>query len=137
MNRVLVDSNVILDVATEDSRWATWSSRELARAADRHLLVVNPLVYAEVSVGFDSIEAVEAAMPHELFVREPLPYEAAFLAGKSFLSYRRRGGSRATPLPDFYIGAHAAVAGYRLLTRDARRYRTYFPTVTLVSPETT
>lgn len=131
---VLVDSNVILDVATNDSTWGSWSAEALARAADESLLVINPIVFAEVSVGFDRVEELEAALPAELYRRDPLPYEAAFLAGKSFLAYRRRGGRRVTPLPDFYIGAHAAVAGHRLLTRDARRYRTYFPRLPLIAP---
>ncbi len=131
---VLVDSNVILDVATEDPRWGRWSAQALARAADESVLVINPIVFAEVSVGFDRVEDLEAALPPNLYRRDPLPYEAAFLAGKSFLAYRRRGGRRAAPLPDFYIGAHAAVAGYRLLTRDAGRYRTHFPRLTLIAP---
>jgi predicted nucleic acid-binding protein len=131
---VLVDSNVILDVATEDPTWGAWSALALARAADRSVLVINPVVFAEVSVGFDRVEDLEAALPPEVFRRDPLPYEAAFLAGKSFLAYRRRGGRRAAPLPDFYIGAHAAVAGHQLLTRDAARYRTYFPRLTLIAP---
>lgn len=135
MTPVLVDSNVILDVATEDARWATWSSATLAMLADETNLVVNPLIYAEVSVGFERIEDLEAALPREVFRREALPYEAAFLAGKAFLSYRRRGGGRTSPLPDFCIGAHAAVAGYRLLTRDARRYRTYFPRLLVIAPD--
>jgi hypothetical protein len=131
---VLVDSNVILDVATEDPRWGAWSAEALARAADRSILVINPIVFAEVSVGFDRVEDLEEALPPELYRREALPYEAGFLAGKSFLAYRRRGGRRAVPLPDFYIGAHAAVAGYQLLTRDASRYRTYFPRLTIIAP---
>jgi predicted nucleic acid-binding protein len=131
---VLVDSNVILDVATEDPRWGRWSAQALARAADESVLVINPIVFAEVSAGFDRVEDLEAALPPNLYRRDPLPYEAAFLAGKSFLACRRRGGRRAAPLPDFYIGAHAAVAGYRLLTRDAGRYRTYFPRLTLIAP---
>jgi predicted nucleic acid-binding protein len=130
----LVDSNVILDVATDDPRWATWSAMVLEREADRSVLVINPIIYAEVSVGYPRIEDLEAALPASLYRREALPYDAAFLAGKAFLQYRRRRGARLTPLPDFYIGAHAAVGGYRLLTRDAARYRTYFPTVHLVSP---
>ena len=134
MTAVLVDSNVILDVATADPRWAAWSEQALAAAADRAVLVVNPLVYAEVSVGFERIEEVEAAMPADLFRRDRLPWEAAFLAGKCFLEYRRRGGERTSPLPDFYIGAHAAVAGFRLLTRDARRYRSYLPGLDLIAP---
>ncbi len=131
---VLVDSNVILDVATEDPTWGEWSARALARAADRSVLVINPIVFAEVSVGFLRVEDLEEALPPEIYRRDPLPYEAAFLGGKSFLSYRRRGGRRAVPLPDFYIGAHAAVAGHQLLTRDAARYRTYFPRLTLIAP---
>ena len=134
MTPVLVDSNVILDVATEDPEWCRWSADALARLADEAVLAVNPLIYAEVSVGYDRIEDLEQALPRELFRREALPYEAAFLAGKSFLTYRRRGGDRTRPLPDFYIGAHAAIAEFRLLTRDASRYRTYFPTVELIAP---
>jgi len=131
---VLVDSNVLLDVATDDPKWGAWSSATLARTADEAVLVINALVYAEVSIGFAAIEALEDALPAELFRRENLPYEAAFLAGKAFLSYRRRGGTKRSPLPDFYIGAHAAVSGYRLLTRDATRYRTYFPKLGLIAP---
>jgi predicted nucleic acid-binding protein len=131
---VLVDSNVILDVATNDPTWAEWSSAALARAADESVLVINPIVFAEVSVGFDRVEDLEGAVPPQLYRRDPLPYEAAFLAGRSYLAYRRRGGRRMTPLPDFYIGAHAAVAGHQLLTRDARRYRTYFPRLVLIAP---
>jgi predicted nucleic acid-binding protein len=134
MKPVLVDSNVILDIATEERRWFDWSSTALAEAADTSLLVINPLIYAEVSIGFDRIEELEEAVPATLFRREALPFDAAFLAGKSFLSYRRRGGKRSSPLPDFYIGAHAAIAGYRLLTRDGTRYQTYFPTVELLAP---
>lgn len=131
----LVDSAVILDIVTEDPAWSAWSEGALAQARDDGELVINPMVYAEVSVGFDRIEDLDDAVPAEDFRREELPYEAAFLAGKAFLSYRKRSGQKRSPLPDFYIGAHAAVAGYRLLTRDATRYRTYFPTVELVSPE--
>jgi predicted nucleic acid-binding protein len=135
MTAVLVDSNVILDVATEDPRWGEWSAEQLERTADEAMLVINPLVYAEVSIGYATIEELEEVLPDELFRREALPYEAGFLAGKCFVRYRRRGGVRRAPLPDFYIGAHAAVAGYRLLTRDPARYRTYFPTVALIAPE--
>jgi len=131
---VLVDSNVLLDVATGDPTWGAWSAATLERTADEAVLVINPLVYAEVSVGFPTIEALEAALPTDLYRRDRLPYEAAFLAGKVFLRYRRGGGTKRSPLPDFYIGAHAAVAGLRLLTRDAARYRTYFPKVALISP---
>lgn len=134
MTPVLVDSNVLLDVAMEDPTWSEWSGRALARAADESVLLVNPIVYAEVSVGFERIEDLEEALPADTYRRTALPYEAAFLAGKAFARYRQRGGGRRAPLPDFYIGAHAAVADYRLLTRDASRYRTYFPTVSLIHP---
>jgi predicted nucleic acid-binding protein len=131
---VLVDSNVILDLVTDDPAWQEWSARQLAACADTAMLVVNPIVYAEVSIGFERIEEVEDAMPSDFFRREALPWEAAFLAGKCFLRYRRAGGRRRAPLPDFYIGAHAAVRGYRLLTRDPRRFRSYFPTLEVLAP---
>jgi predicted nucleic acid-binding protein len=131
---VLVDSNVLLDIATNDRTWFEWSSEALESAADEAPLVINAIIYSEVSVGFSRIEDLEAAIPFTSFRRDPLPYEAAFLAGKAFLQYRRRGGARIRPLPDFYIGAHAAVAGFRLLTRDQTRYRTYFPSVELIAP---
>lgn len=134
MAGVLVDSNVLLDVLTEDAEWLGWSSEALARCADESGLVINPIVYAEVSIGFDRIEDVESALPHEVFVRSPLPWDAAFLAGKCFTAYRRRGGEKRSPLPDFYIGAHAAVSGLSLLTRDPARYRTYFPKLKLIAP---
>lgn len=130
----MVDSNVLLDIATDDPTWAAWSSESLERAADEAILVINGLIYAEVSVGLDTIEALEEALPPDLYRREDLPYEAAFLAGKVFLRYRASGGTRRSPLPDFYIGAHAAVAGYRLLTRDATRYRSYFPKLQVIAP---
>jgi predicted nucleic acid-binding protein len=131
---VLIDSNVILDVAYEDQKWQAWSEAAIEQAANEAVLVINPIIYAEVSIAYAHVEQVEAVLPTDRFRREMLPYEAAFLAGKSFLTYRRRGGSRTSPLPDFYIGAHAAVRSYRLLTRDAARYRTYFPTVELIAP---
>lgn len=130
----LVDSNVILDVVTEDDEWFEWSAAMLAREAETSRLVINPLVYAEVSLGFDRIEDLDAAIPPDYFGREPLPWGAAFLAARAFAAYRRKGGPRRHPLPDFYIGAHAAMAGYTLLTRDARRYRTYFPRLRLIAP---
>lgn len=130
----LVDSNVILDLVTDDSEWGDWSASMLADAAQQGRLVINPLIYAEVACGFARIEDLEAALPAEYFTRESLPWAAAFLAARAFLSYRRRGGNRPTPLPDFFIGAHAAVAGYTLLTRDRRRYKTYFPKLTLIEP---
>ncbi|NNN15564.1 MAG: type II toxin-antitoxin system VapC family toxin [Acidimicrobiaceae bacterium] len=133
----LVDSSVLLDIVTEDPSWATWSGDALAKARDDGTIVINPIVYAEVSIGFDRIEDLEVVLPAEDFQREELPFEAGFVAGKAFLAYRRRGGEKRAPLPDFYIGAHAAVRGYRLLTRDVARYRTYFPTLDLIVPEST
>src|SRR5688572_15632617 len=118
MTAILVDSNVILDIFSEDPQWFEWSSTALAEATEASRLVVNPIVYSEVSVRFSRIEDLNVALPRDRFIREPIPFEAAFLAGKAFVQYRRRGGARASPLPDFFIGAHAAVAGYRLLTRD-------------------
>ena len=135
MTPVLVDSNVILDVVTEDSTWGAWSAEALERVADEAILVINALVYAEVSIGFDAIETLEEALPPDLFQRRSLPFEAAFLAGKAFHRYRAAGGTRSSPLPDFYIGAHAAVSGYRLMTRDAARYRTYYPALELIAPD--
>jgi predicted nucleic acid-binding protein len=134
VSSVLVDSNVLLDVATEDEKWLEWSADALARCGESSVLVINPLIYAEVSVGIDRIEDLDDALKVEYFRREALPWDAAFLAGKVFLRYRQAGGTRRSPLPDFYIGAHAAVLGYTLLTRDARRYRTYFSGLTLISP---
>ncbi|WP_036329476.1 type II toxin-antitoxin system VapC family toxin [Microbispora sp. ATCC PTA-5024] len=130
----LVDSCVLLDIATNDPKWADWSAEALAMALDEGRVVVNPIVYAEVSIGFSTLEEFEEALPAEDFHREDIPFDAAFLAGKAILAYRRRGGGRRSPLPDFFIGAHAAVRRYRLLTRDEPRYRTYFPTVELVAP---
>jgi predicted nucleic acid-binding protein len=134
MTTTLVDSNVLLDVATDDPAWGAWSADALAQAADEGQLMINALIYAEVSAGFALIEDLDDALPADIYLRAPLPYEAAFLAGKAFVAYRKRGGERTAPLPDFYIGAHAAVIGCRLLTRDARRYRTYFPKIELIAP---
>lgn len=134
MTTTLVDANVLLDIATEDPNWFEWSASALTKAANEGRLIINPIIYAEVSIGFPTIEGLDAALPPTLFEREPLPYEAGFLAGKAFLAYRRRGGVRSLPLPDFYIGAHAAIAGHHLLTRDAKRFRTYFPKLRLIAP---
>ncbi|MEV1328677.1 type II toxin-antitoxin system VapC family toxin [Micromonospora costi] len=131
----LVDTNVLLDIFTEDPRWAGWSGDALAAARDDGALVVNPIVYAEVSVRFASIEELDDALPAADFLREELPYPAGFLAGKAYAMYRARGGTKRSPLADFYIGAHAAVCRYRLLTRDSARYRAYFPTLELISPD--
>ncbi|NER52582.1 MAG: type II toxin-antitoxin system VapC family toxin [Symploca sp. SIO1A3] len=134
MSEIMVDSNVILDVITEDPQWFDWSSQMLTDYANQGDLVINPIIYAEIAIGFNQPEEVEEALPEDFFRRDPLPYSAAFLAGQSFLAYRRRGGERRSPLPDFYIGAHAAVANLPLLTRDVNRYQTYFPSVQLITP---
>jgi predicted nucleic acid-binding protein len=135
MTAIMVDSNVLLDLMTEDTRWLSWSAAAVEKAADRSRLVINPIIYAEVSIRYSRIEDLEAALPKAMLDREAIPYEAAFLAGKCFLAYRRRGGTKQSPLPDFLIGSHAAVAGYRLLTRDAARYRSYFPRLSLIAPD--
>jgi predicted nucleic acid-binding protein len=132
----LVDSCVLLDVLTEDPKWFAWSSDALSQQAETGSLVVNPVIYAEVSVRFQRIEELESVLTRDVFEYRPIPREAAFLAGKCFLRYRRRGGARTMPLPDFLIGAHAAVERLPLLTRDPSRFRTYFPTVALISPAT-
>lgn len=134
MKRVLVDANVLLDVLTVDPRWCAWSAAQLDAQAAAAELCINPIIYAEVSVGFERIEDLDSALPSDAFTRLELPWEAGFLAGKAFLRYRRAQGSRTSPLPDFYIGAHAAIEGMALLTRDAKRYRTYYPTLELISP---
>jgi hypothetical protein len=134
VSTVLVDSNVLLDVVTEDPAWVGWSSDQLARCADSSTLAINPIIYAEVSVRFSDIADLDDALPPTVFERLPLPWEAAFLAGKCFLRYRNGKGLGRAPLPDFYIGAHAAVSGLTLLTRDASRYRTYFPSLQVIAP---
>ena len=131
----LVDSNVILDIVTEDRRWASWSARVIEEW--NGVLVINPIIYAEVSMGFERIEDLNEAISLKLFRRDPLPWEAAFLAGKCFLKYRRSGGKKTSPLPDFFIGAHAAVTRMKLITRDTSRYETYFPGIQIVSPAST
>jgi predicted nucleic acid-binding protein len=134
MSSVLIDANVLLDIMTEDARWLQGSAEAIERAANRYRLVINPVIFAEVSIRFSRIEDLDAALPKTMFDREAIPYEAAFMAGKSYLAYRGRGGTRRSPLPDFFIGAHAAVAGYLLMTRDVMRYRTYFPKLPLIVP---
>jgi len=135
MTAVLIDSNVLLDIMTEDANWLAWSAQAVERAADRYRLVINPVIYAELSIRFARVEDLDDALPKTMFDREAIPYDAAFLAGKSFLAYRQRGGTKQSPLPDFFIGAHAAVAGYLLMTRDAARYLTYFPKLSLITPD--
>ena len=129
-----MDANVLLDVLTDDPEWYGWSAAQLDACAVEAELCINPIVYAEVSVGFARIEALDEALPPDAFTRLELPYEAGFLAGKAFLQYRRAKGTRTSPPPDFYIGAHAAIEGMALLTRDAKRYRTCYPKLELIHP---
>ena len=128
----LVDSSAIIDVLSANARWGDWSSGAIADARGRGALVINPIVYAEVAPRFTRREELDVALAG--YRRQPLPWAAAYLAGRAHATYRRRGGRRTTTLPDFLIGAHAAVAGMRLLTRDPVRYRTYFPGVDLIAP---
>src|SRR3972149_7758453 len=132
---ILVDSNVILDILTVDKKGFPWSSETLIHCAEQNVLVINPIIYAEVSIRFDRIEDLEDVLSPSLFRRDPLPWEAAFVAGKCFLSYRRKGGRKRSPLPDFFIGAHALIAEMPLLTRGTTRYRIYFPKLRLIAPE--
>jgi predicted nucleic acid-binding protein len=134
MSAILVDSSVLIDVATESERWTELSARAIETLGRDHELVINSIIFAEVSVPFARIEEVDERLPRDVFRREELPWEAAFLAGKAHLVYRRAKGERRSPLPDFFIAAHAAVRGYALLTRDPRSVRTYFPTVEVFEP---
>lgn len=134
MNGILVDSNIILDVFLDDPNWADWSEAILDEYTQRGLLYINSIVYSEISIGFEKIEDLESAILKAGFQMLEVPREALFLAGKAFLKYRKRKGRKNTPLPDFYIGAHAAVLNLGLITRDVSRYRSYFPTVKLISP---
>jgi predicted nucleic acid-binding protein len=136
MNTVLVDSSVLLDVIGSDPQWHEWSSSMLATISTESVLAINPLIYAEISVRFATIEELNEAIPLDRYRREALPLEAAFLAGKAYLKYQRRGGAKRSPISDFYIGAHAAISGFKILTRDPRRYRQYFPSVELIAPKT-
>jgi hypothetical protein len=131
---ILVDSNVIIDVMSNDQAWGAWSEAALAEAADGDEIAINPIIYAEIAFGFETMTALDQALGAGDFRRLALPYEAGFVAGRAFVEYRRRGGVRTSPLPDFYIGAHAAIQGLRLLTRDPRRYQSYFPAIQLVAP---
>jgi predicted nucleic acid-binding protein len=135
MTGTLVDSNVLIDVLSADFAWGEWSSQALADLGSEGPLVVNAVIYAEVSQRYSRKELLDHELPADVFIRKNIPWSASFLAGKAFTDYRRHGGNRRSPLPDFFIGAHAAVEGLRLLTRDASRYRTYFPTVELIAPE--
>ena len=131
---VLVDTNVLLDLFTDDKTWRSWSERAIRDALVDDAAAVNPIIYAEASLGFTDSDVLDQHLDALMLVRLPLPYKAAFPTGRAFLRYRRAGGKRSSPLPDFYIGAHAQTDGLTLLTRDPSRYRTYFPSVPLVTP---
>jgi predicted nucleic acid-binding protein len=131
----LVDSNVLIDVLRGDPDWSPWSDEALIEALEDGVVLVNQVVYSEISIGFPTAEECDLALDAQGVERIPLPWPAAFLAGRAFMDYRRREGIKRSPLPDFFIGAHAAVEGLRLLTRDSARYRTYFPTVELITPD--
>jgi predicted nucleic acid-binding protein len=134
MKGVLVDSNVILDVFLNDLKWADWSEAKLEEYSDHASLYINSIIYSEISIGFKLIEDLESAIDKAGFQLLEIPKEALFLAGKAYIKYKRRAGIKSTPLPDFFIGAQAAVLNLDLLTRDISRYQTYFPTVTLIAP---
>jgi predicted nucleic acid-binding protein len=132
LKKILVDSNILLDILTEDSSWSEWSTMQLKTLAEHHILAINPIVYSEISARFTKIEDLENCIRAAGLTRMTLPWEAAFLAGKVFIQYKKNGGTRQSSLPDFFIGAHAAVEDMLLLTRDVNRYRTYFPKLELI-----
>jgi len=134
---ILIDSCVVTDLADPESAWFEWSASTLERLDQNNTMVINPIIYAECSVGFERIEEVESLFESLGFAMKPIPREALFLAGKAFLQYKRRKGEKGNVLPDFFIGAHAAIAGYPLVSRDKGRFSTYFPSVELIIPEST
>ena len=135
MTDTLVDTNILLDISGPDSVWKPWSTLRMTEAADEGELVINQLVYAELASGYARREHLEAVLPPASYRRESVPWDAAYMASVAFLEYRRRGGRRSSPLPDFFIGAHAAVRGYCLLTRDRGYYAGYFPKLDIISPD--
>ncbi len=135
MPETLVDTCVLLDLLGDDPTWSAWSAEHIRQAIDGDGIVLNQIVFAEVSIHFARIEDIESALPPEDFRREPLPWEAGFLAGRAYVNYRRNGGAKSAPLPDFYIGAHALVDGYRLLTRNRKDFRRHFPALEIVAPD--
>ena len=134
---ILIDTCVVTDLADPESTWFEWSAATLERLDQNNTFVINPIIYAECSVGFERIEEVETLFDHLGFASKPIPKEALFLAGKAFLKYKKRKGSKTNVLPDFFIGAHAAIEGYQLISRDKGRFSTYFPSVELIMPEST
>ena len=134
MKNVLVDSSVILDVFLDDPEWGDWSEGVLAKLSEMGSLFINPIIYTEISIGFKRIEEVEKAVSECGLKMASIPREALFLAGKVYVRYRKGKGKKVAPLPDFFIGAHAAVEGLELVTRDVRRIKTYFPGVKIIAP---
>lgn len=137
MQGVLVDTNILLDVFTANPQWCSWSERMLTEYASKTTLYINKIIFAEVSVGFNNIEELEELLPTHLFLRTHIPWEAAFLAGKAYLKYKKNGGQKTSVLSDFFIGAHAAIANLSLLTRDEQRFKYYFPKLHLIQPSIT
>lgn len=135
MPGVIIDSNILLDVITDDPKWCDWSLAQLDQLSEKHDLIINPVIYSEISISFDKIETLEKTLQNTGLVFEQIPKEALYLAGKVFVRYRRAGGRKISPLPDFYIGAHAAIKRYSLLTRDLGRYKSYFPKLQIISPQ--
>lgn len=132
---LMLDTNVLLDILTADPKWLAWSTARFREASVTGPVPINPIIYAELAPGFDSRADLDHWLQPSRFKRLPLPYEAGFRAGHAFVDYRRRGGAKTSPLPDFYIGAHAETAGFTLVTRDTDRYRTYFPRLKLITPD--
>lgn len=131
---LLVDTNVLVDVLQNDPLWADWSIAQMRAQAQLHALVINPIIYAEISLSFSTLEALDDVVGTLALELHEIPRPALFLAAKAYAQYRRNGGNKLQVLPDFFIGAHAAVEGWPLLTRDARRFRTYFPTLEVLAP---
>ena|SRR3990167_4301532 len=134
MKGVLIDSCVLLDIMTEDPVWFAWSASQLEECGEKFPLFINPVIYSEVSISYQKIEELEIALSPVIFKRAAIPWEAAFLAGKVFLQYRKSGGQHILPLPDFFIGAHAVIEQLSLLTRDTKRFRHYYPQLKMISP---
>jgi len=135
MARILVDTNILIDLLTEDKQWFEWSAKQITILSLKNELVINQIIYAELSVMFDDIHVLNRALKESYFIYAEIPWEAAFLAGKAFKKYRQQGGIKHSPLPDFFIGAHASISQMTLLTRDTARYKTYFPTLSLIAPK--
>ncbi len=134
MGGILLDTNVLLDIATNDPVWAGWSETQFLKASTLGLITINPVIYAELAPAFASNEALEAWLDPGIFHYAELPYEAGWSAGQAFVKYRRAGGTKSSPLPDFFIGAHAELEKLTVVTRDASRFKTYFPSVTIIAP---